>query len=172
MLNKISFTQNPIHPYPLVRSGGLFLLLIGSGIITDIIFKGAFMIGTGLAVLSLLFAKVLSFGKPSSIQIFALALAVLLEIVLLITISNVLPSDINPAVRLMWILMIVGIHFLPMAFCFGPRFGMVGILCILNASVGLVLGDLPSEVFLFTDGALKVGFGVWLFKKPSFGWTT
>lgn len=63
MLNKVSFTQDPIHPYPLVRSGGLFLLLIGSGIVMDIIFNGAFMIGTGLAILSLLFAKALSFGN-------------------------------------------------------------------------------------------------------------
>lgn len=168
MLNKVSYTQDPIHPYPLVQSGGLFLLLIGSGIVMDIIFKGAFMIGTGLAILSLLFAKVLSFGKPIRLQMIALALAIFLEVVLLIVMVNVLSSDVNPAIRLMWILMIVGIHFLPMAFCFGPRFGIVGILCILNASTGLILGDVPREVFLFTDGALKVGFGIWLLKKPSF----
>lgn len=98
----------------------------------------------------------------------ALTLAILLEIVLLIVMVNVLPSNVNPVVRLIWILLIVGIHFLPMAFCFGPRFGMIGILCILNASAGLILGDVPSEVFLFTDGALKVGFGIWLLIKPSF----
>ncbi len=165
MFNNASFNKDQSHPYPLVRSGGLFLMLIGSGIVIDVFFKGAFIIGTGLAIMSLMFAKALTNGKPTRIQIIALAIAIILEIVLIITMVNVLPSDITASARLMWILIIAGVHFLPMAISFGPRFGVVGVLCIVNASAGLILGGVPIEIFLLADGALKVGFGIWLFKK-------
>lgn len=62
--------------------------------------------------------------------------------------------------------MIVGVHFLPMAISFGPEFGIAGILCMVNALAGLILSGLPSELFLLVDGALKIGFGMWLFKHP------
>lgn len=162
MFNNASFNKKKSHPYPLVRSGALFLLLIGMGIVIDVFINGVFIIGTGLAILSLMFAKALSYGKPTRIQIIALGFAVILEIVLLITMVAILPSDITASARLMWILIIVGVHFLPMAVSFGPRFGVVGVLCIVNASAGLILGGVPSEVFLLADGALKVGFGIWL----------
>lgn len=161
-----SASKSQGHPYPLVRSGGLFLVLIGAGIIIDVALSGAFIVGTALALISLMFAKVLSFGKPTRMQMVALALAIILEIVLLIIMANVLPAGIAVSIRLMWILVIVGVHFLPMAVCFGPRFAIVGILCIVNGLAGLVLNNVSSELFLIVDGALKVGFGLWLFKNP------
>jgi len=149
-----------------VRSGGLFLVLIGAGIIIDITLSGAFIVGAVFALISLMFAKVLSFGKPTRIQIIALAFAVILEIVLLMIMVNMLPAGMAIPIRLMWVLMIVGVHFLPMAVCFGPRFAIVGILCIVNALAGLILSNVSGDPFLLVDGALKVGFGVWLFKNP------
>src|SRR5690606_31956351 len=98
-------------------------MLIGAGTVLDRIIHGAFLIGTALAIMSLVFAKVLTYGKPTRIQIIALVIAIILEIVLLIIMVNVSPSDIAASVRLMWVLIIVGVHFLPMAISFGPRFG-------------------------------------------------
>jgi len=161
-----SVSKHQGHPYPLVRSGGLFLVLIGAGIIINIALNGAFIVGTVFAIISLMFAKVLSFGKPTRIQIIALAFAIILEIVLFIIMVNVLPAGIAAPVRLIWILIVVGVHFLPMAVCFGPRFAILGILCIVNGLVGLILSNVPSNLFLLVDGALKVGFGLWLFKSP------
>lgn len=135
------------HLYPLVRSGGLFLILIGAGIIVDVALSGAFIVGTVFAVISLMFAKVLSLGKPTGIQIITLALAIILEIVLLIIMVNVMPAGIAVPVRLMWVLMIVGVHFLPMAICFGPRFAIVGILCVVNALAGLIIDGSSSLRF-------------------------
>lgn len=154
------------HPYPLVRSGGLFLVLIGAGIIIDVVLNGAFIVGTALAMISLMFAKVLSFGKPTRIQVVALVFAIVLEIVLFIILANVLPEDIAFPVRLMWILIIVGMHFLPMAVCFGPRFAIAGILCIINGFVGLMVSEVSSDLFLLVDGVLKFGFGSWILKNP------
>lgn len=161
-----SVNKHQDHPYPLVRSGGLFLILIGAGIVIDVALSGAFIVGTVFAIISLMFAKVLSFGKPTRIQIVALAFAIILEIVLLIIMVNVLPAGIAVPVRLMWVLMIVGVHFLPMAVCFGPRFAIVGVLCIVNGLAGLILSNVSSDLFLLVDGILKVGFGLWLFKSP------
>jgi len=162
----IQSVKNPLrHPYPLVRSGGLFLVLIGAGIIFNTVLNGAFIAGTMLAVLSLLFAKVLAFGKPTLIQITALTLAIILEVVLLIVMVNKLPADAPIQVRLMWVLMIVGVHFLPMAICFVPRFAVLCILCIVNRFAGLVCNNASCDLFLLADSALKVGFGLWLLKK-------
>lgn len=152
------------HPYPLVKSGGLFLILIGGGIIIDVFFSGAFIVGTSLALISLFFAKALSFGKPTRIQIVALIVAIVLEIVLLIVMVNVLPIDVDSQTRMMWILIIVGIHFLPMAVSFGPRFALLGVLCIVNGFLGLLLNTISSDLFLVVDGVLKVGFGLYMTK--------
>lgn len=152
------------HPYPLVRSGGLFLILIGAGIVADVAINSAFVAGTVLAVISLIFAKQLSFGRPTRLQIIALAGAILLEAGLLILISRLLPEGTAAQVRSMWVLIIVGVHFLPMALCFGPRFGILGLLCMINGLTGLYLSQVPADLFLVTDGSLKLGFGLWLLK--------
>ena len=165
-MNSTSENTYQEHPYPLVRSGGLFLILIGGGIIIDVFFSGAFIVGTSLALISLFFAKALSFGKPMRIQIVALIVAIVLEMVLLIVMVNVLPIDIDSQTRMMWILIIVGVHFLPMAVSFGPRFALLGVLCMVNGFVGLQLNDVSSDLFLIIDGILKVAFGCWLYKMP------
>lgn len=157
----------PQHPYPMVRAGGLFLMFFGAGIIGDIFLSGALIVGTVLAITSLMFSKALSFGKPKRIQIIALVLAIVLEIALFIILVSTLPAGAADSVRLMWILMIVGVHFLPMTITFGPRFGVLGALCILNALAGLVLTGAASEIFLLLDGTLKVVFGIWLFSDKA-----
>lgn len=151
----------PRHPYPMVRAGGLFLLIFGVGIIGDVFLNGVILVGAILAMASLMFSKVLSFGKPKRIQFIALALAIVLEIVLIVIMIRMLPANTLESVRSMCILLIVGIHFLPMAISFGPRFGILGILCIVNASAGLILSGVAVDIFLLLDGALKVVFGIW-----------
>src|SRR5690606_35531760 len=127
----IQSVKNPLrHPYPLVRSGGLFLVLIGAGIIFNTVLNGAFIAGTMLAVLPLLFAKVLAFGNPTLIQITALTLAIILEVVLLLVMVNKLPPDAPIHVRLMRVLLIVVVIFLPMAIFFVPSFAVICILII------------------------------------------
>lgn len=157
----------PLHPYPMVRAGGLFLVFFGAGIVINIFLSGAFLVGIVLAILSLMFSKTLSFGKPKRFQIIALVFAMVLEMVLFFIMIRVLPADIAGSVRLMWILLIVGIHFLPMAISFGPRFGILGILCIVNALTALVLVGAVNEIFLLVDGTLKFCFGLWLFKSTN-----
>lgn len=82
MLQDTNSNIPPLHPYPMVRAGGLFLVFFGAGIIINVFLKGAFFVGIVLALMSLMFSKLLSFGKPKPFQITALVLAIVLEMVL------------------------------------------------------------------------------------------
>ena len=162
------------HVYPMVRSGGLFLALVGLGLIGGVLFSGnapvnyvVFFVGVALGVVALMFAGPLSFGSPTRIQVAALVAAVALEVVLLNIQGRMLPQGTDESVRWLWISMIVGVHFLPMAISFGPRLLALGAICIANAIVGLLLPAVPYEAFGLFDGFAKLAFGIWLFfDKP------
>ncbi len=93
-------------------------------------------------------------------QLIALAAAIALEVVLFAFLPRVLPLGTPEPVRWLWVLMIVGVHFLPMAVSFGPLFLLLGGACISNAALGLLLPDVPFGLFGLVDGALKVFVGV------------
>jgi uncharacterized protein DUF6609 len=153
--------------YPMARRGGLFLVLIGAGLIAAIalgretlVSYPVFFAGLGLAVLSLFASRRLSDGRPTSAQLLALAAALVLEALLFALLPRMLPPDTSERVRWFWVLMIVGAHFLPMTVSFGPLFLLLGGACISNAALGLLLPDVPFGLFGVLDGALKVFVGV------------
>jgi hypothetical protein len=156
--------------YPMSPAGGLFIALVGAGLIAAVGFSGAalvnyivFFVGSGLGIMALLFAGRLSIGKPTRIQIFTLAAAIVLELALFIIMGRMLPPGTGESVRWKWVSMIVGVHFLPMAISFGPRLLVLGAFCIVISISGLFLSNVPSELFLLLDGAAKLLFGLWLF---------
>ena len=153
--------------YPMARRGGLFLVLIGAALIGAIALSGdalvsypVFFAGSALAVSSLLLSRRLSGGRPTRPQVVALAAAIALEVVLFAFLPRVLSLGTPEPVRWLWVLMIVGVHFLPMAVSFGPLFLLLGGACISNAALGLLLPEIPFELFGLVDGALKVFVGV------------
>ena len=153
--------------YPMARRGGLFLVVIGAALIAAIALGGGalvsypvFFAGMGIAILSLFVSGRLSDGRPTRAQFIALAAAIVLEAVLFALMPRMLPPDTPETVRWFWALMIVGVHFLPMAVSFGPLFLLLGGACISNAALGLLLPEVPFEVFGVLDGALKVFVGV------------
>jgi len=153
--------------YPMARRGGLFLVLIGAALIAAIALSGSalvsypvFFAGMGIAILSLLVSGRLSDGRPTRAQLVALAAAIALEAVLFALLPRVLPLETPESVRWLWVLMIVGVHFLPMAVSFGPLFLLLGGACISNAALGLLLPEVPFELFGLVDGALKLFVGV------------
>ena len=87
------------------------------------------------------------------------AAAIALEVVLFALLPRVLPVGTPESVRWLWVLMIVGVHFLPMAVSFGPLFLLLGGACISNAALGLLLPDVPFGLFGLVDGVLKVVVG-------------
>ena len=153
--------------YPMARRGGLFLVLVGAGLIAAIslgrdtlVSYPVFFAGLGVAVLSLFLSGRLSDGRPTRAQLLALAAALLLEAVLFALLPRLLPPDTSERVRWLWVLTIVGVHFLPMAVSFGPLFWLLGGACISNAALGLLLPEVPFALYGVIDGALKVFVGV------------
>ena len=157
--------------YPMARGGGLFLVLIGAGLVAAIALSGdslvsyaVFFAGAGLAILSLFLSGRLADGAPTRAQLLALAAAIALEVTLFALLPRVLPPGTPEPVRWLWVLMIVGVHFLPMTVSFGPLLLLLGGACISNAALGLLLPEVPFELFGFVDGALKLVVGVGLLR--------
>ena len=155
-------------------SGGLFLAIIGLGLIAAVVFSGdrladlrIFFVGLGFGVVALMCAGRFSLGKPSRVQIAALVGAIVLEFVLFNVQGRMLPRETDESVRWMWINMIVGVHFLPMAVSFGPRLLLLGAICIAISIGGLSFPGLPREVLLLLDAMAKLVVGVWMFSDLS-----
>ena len=160
-----------LNKYPMRRSGGLFLILIGITLLFSfwfsheyIINHKVFMLGMIISIFSFTTIKYFSQGRPSKYQVIALGLALLLEFILAILLVNIMPPETTE--RSIWLYgsIIVGIHFLPMAYCFGTIMLFLGIGCIINAVTGLLLTQFPYEVFGIIDGILKLGVGIIMFR--------
>jgi hypothetical protein len=152
----------------MLRGGGVFLICLGAGLVAAIAFSGPalvnysfFSFGAALGLCSLIFASRWAPGRPTRTQVVAVATALLMEAVLFVLMGRFLPRGTPEAVRWLWVSVIVGFHFLPMAIAFGPRFLLLGLACIANAVAGLFLPDVPYEVFGLLDGFMKLGVGVW-----------
>lgn len=155
--------------YPMIRSGGLFLLLIGSGVVGGTLLASdgfvneqVFFLGLGAAVLSLLGARWVSFGRGTPLQLVALFAALGLQAILLVAAARVLGpmSEDQLWYRTM---VIVGLHFLPMSVTFGPRMLLLGIACIANGALGFLVPAVPFTLVALVDGTLKIAVGTWMF---------
>ena len=156
------------HPYPMLRSGGLFLLLVGAGVV-----GGTFAAGERLVNEQIFFGDLAlqscrclqhagsHLSRGTLRQLTALLGALGLQAILLVAAATVIEP--MPEDRLWYRTMIVvGVHFLPMAIVFGPRMLLLGIACIVNATIGFVARVVPFALISVVDGVLKVGFGVWM----------
>jgi hypothetical protein len=123
------------------------------------------LVAAGLALASLVTALAAAslarpLGTPSWQQILILAGSVLLELVLIqVVVRSV--YHLGERTIVLSVLLVVGVHFLPMAFALGPIIGILGILTILNAGAGLWLNpDLNLSILWFFDGLLKLTGGI------------
>jgi len=163
-----------LHKYPMVRSGGLFLMLLGLGMIGSVLFatgglvnNAVFFAGVAVATGSLFLARRLSYGKPSRTQVMALCGAIFLEVLLMNIVGRTVAHDLR--IRWLWALVVVGTHFLPMTLAFGPRMLLLGALCIANAVLGLAFASISLFAVVLVDGTLKTAFGMWMLQTKSQG---
>lgn len=155
--------------FPLMRGGGAFLVAIGIGII-----GGAFttvrrtrliwlIAGAGLGVIIMAVGgatKVIFQGLPYPAiwQWVVLGLAFVVEGVLVNVVLRKVP-DWNSRQFWLWILFIVGAHFLILGFSHGPVCAVLALLCMANAVIGLRASSVDVRVFWAIDGALKIAGG-------------
>src|SRR5688572_23122986 len=153
------------HKYPMVRVGGLFILCVGLGLIAGAIAGGeglvdrrVFFAGVGAATMSLFASARLSYGPPLRFQVAALVGAIVLEMVLMSALGSLLgPADARTF--WLWTLVIVGVHFVPMAVSFGPIMLVLGAACVASAAIGLLIPSLPLAGLAICDGTLKAAVG-------------
>ena len=73
--------------------------------------------------------------------------------------------------RLIWLgaLMATALHLFPYYFVHGKSMISLGLICVINISVGYIFADIPLEVIAYIDSAIKFVFGIYLlfFSKPS-----
>ena len=156
-----------MYPYPLIRSGGLFLIIVGAMIIAGASLPRArnILVAAGLALASIVTAIAAPglthpLGTPSGLQILVLAGSVLLEMILIQAVVRYV-YHLGERTIVLSVLLVVGLHFLPMAFAFGPIIGILGVLTILNAGVGLWLRpNMNLSILWFFDGLLKLASGI------------
>src|SRR5438132_10671432 len=157
------------HPFPMVRSGGLFVLLVGLGILAGAILGEHHLIppliaGASLAVIAQSVFRnrlVRPLGTPTRFQVMTLIGAIVLEMILVTLVAYAFHFHQSRSFWL-WILLVVGIHFLIIAMAQGKLLVVLGVACVANAILGLWLPQVPLVVFWFIDGLMKIVVGAWM----------
>lgn len=159
-----------MHLFPLVRAGGLFLMVVGVGLVAGAfspkqrwVFAGAAAVLATFLTAAAAPVLVRPFGAPTVLQIAALAIAVAVEALMIATFGKYFRRGGSRSYEL-GMLFIVGLHFLPMGVAFGPVIGLLGLGCTLNAGHGLWIDrNHPSAAYWGIDGLMKVGAGALMF---------
>jgi hypothetical protein len=166
------------HPFPLLRVGGLFLVVVGTAIVIGgFVPRRAWILfsaGAALGTLAALFAGLSVLrppGRPALVQVVSLVVAILVEIVGIVLVNSKLRAR-GERTLVLATLLVVGIHFLLMAPAFGPWIVLLGACSIGNAVVGLRSAPTrPWALFWAVDGGLKVAVGsVLLLIAPRLDW--
>lgn len=155
--------------YPLIRSGGVFLTIVGLGIVLGAanMRRRYHMLGVAsviAALATMAFAIPLSapFGPPSALQLGALATSVVLEVIAFVFAGHFLRKS-GERGRTLITLTIVAVHFFIMAPAFGPPVAALGAATLCNIAIGAAAPRYALPALWFSDGLLKLGAGVAMF---------
>jgi hypothetical protein len=170
MLNTLLKPSTWATQFPMVRAGGLFILIMGIAVLLGALLprgRGLLLILGGIAatVSIVLLAGRLSapFGKPTAVQFYFLFGSIVLEIIL-IRLVKARYRAAGERILLLAILLVVGLHFLPMAVAFGPMCFALGFVLCLSSGIGVWLAhDLPVDLCWAVDGILKIACGALMF---------
>jgi hypothetical protein len=156
------------NPYPMMKGAGLFILLVGVGITVGGLLGGKHIIrmliaGGVLATLSQIVRVqgVTDFpGTPSRSQLSLLVGGILLEVLLIALVVYMIRERSRKF--WLWILFVVGLHFIILSFAQGPPLLWLGVVSMANALIGLGLTNTSYLRFWVIDGLLKIAVGAWM----------
>jgi hypothetical protein len=155
--------------FPLIRGGGLFLIVAGLAIVAGAFaFRARYPIfGLGAAIggaLTALYAAPLAapYGKPDMLQLASLAGAVALEMAFLVTVLRA-QRTVGERDTMLGILTVVGGHFVLMAPAFGPIVLALAGASVLNVLLALLWRGYPDPLVWAVDGVLKAVAGAMMF---------
>lgn len=157
MFDELAYAQ----AYPLVRGGGLFLMVVALGMlaggVVPRIRRAALAVAAVIAVLlTAWFARGLA--APTALQVGALVGAVALEIALIPLVARRVWRR-GPRVVTLAVLMVVGVHFLPMAPAFGQWMLVLALLACAVSGAGLLFPRLPLAALWLLDALAKLAVG-------------
>ena len=163
-MTQLSRIQN--EPFPMQQGGGSFLACLGTALIFGAFCPrhAFFALGCGVAIglLSIISARIsrrrAGGARPSALQVWMLIAAIALEFVLFAIVFPHVPEDM----RLRWVvaLAIVAIHFLPMAWTYGPPIVLLALSGMVWLAAAFWLPAIPLGVVIGIDGAIKLFFGL------------
>jgi hypothetical protein len=153
----------------MMRGAGLFVLLVGLGITIGGLLGKKYIVpmlitGGVLAILSQIIQVkgLTNFGGiPARAQLYALYIGIIFEAVLIGLVVYFI-RDRGSRRFWLWILLVVGIHFMVLAYAQGPPLLLLGVLSIANAVVGLRMTNVSYLKFWMIDGVLKITIGAWM----------
>lgn len=108
------------------------------------------------------------YGVPTFAQVAWLVTAVVAEVAALVLVIRHFAPRGERAV-LLAILVVVGLHFIPMTPAFGPLAAVLGVVCAVNALVAMRISQYPLRAVWATDGGLKIALGALMWFMPLFG---
>lgn len=164
----MDFLANSPELFPLMRGGGAFLVAVGLGILVGSLGSRRFRIvsliagaALGVVVMGVGGATKIIFdgiGYPEWWQWAVLGVAFLAEGYLVNVVVEKNP-DRDSREFWMWMLFVVGAHFLVLTASHGPICGALGLVCMANALIGLRSKKVPFRAFWAIDGVLKIAAG-------------
>jgi hypothetical protein len=162
-------TSPPGTLHPTSRPGGLLVALLGLVVLASAItgasfaprapMSGLFFPGLLLSTAAMLVARRrLSTGRPSQAQRRGLLAGFAVEALGLLSAFSLL-KDGPPRTLWLVVLLVVGLHFLPMRAAHGSLIVVLGVVCIVAAGLGLALPAVPFLAVAVVDGAAKTAVG-------------
>jgi hypothetical protein len=164
--------------FPMIRQGGLFITCVGVGLIVATyaaqvtrqatpVLRPVFFLAVALGVTGLFgLRRRLSLGRPTRPQLVALWIGLGFEGAMFALLPRLL-GRVDLGTFWLAVLIVVGLHFLPLTVAFGPRCGFLGILCVVLAAIGLEMQPyFGVRAVIAADGALKTAFGLSMVLYP------
>ncbi|HVQ44334.1 MAG TPA: DUF6609 family protein [Candidatus Saccharimonadia bacterium] len=164
----MEFLHDLARTYPLMRGGAILFILVGLGIIIGGFGRRRWMLGwliggavaavlamAGLSITKVIFAGL---GSPSPLHWIIMGIGFAVEFCLVNYVVFTI-KDHDSREFWLWMLVVVGAHFLVFTFSHGPFAGALGLICIANALIGLRLKRVDFHAFWIVDGFLKLAVG-------------
>jgi hypothetical protein len=163
------YLSQALSAYPMMRGAGLFVLFVGAGIAVGGILGKKYVVpmliaGGVLAILSQIVRVrgLTDFGEtPTRAQFYALYGGITFEALLIVLVCCLIP-DRNSRRFWLWILFVVGLHFIVLAYAQGMPLLLLGVLGMVNAIIGLRMTSVSYLKFWTIDGVLKIAIGTWM----------
>jgi hypothetical protein len=150
--------------------GGAFLACVGAALIAvatlpwsigGYVLEAGFAAGAVALVITSILGRKRGLAKPSLRDLVLVWIPVAAELLVFFFLFPLLPHD--DRIQMIAVIAVVGLHFLPMTWSFGPQIFWLAVWCISVAAAGWLVPAIPLPVLIAIDGLAKLAFGLAMF---------